>query len=96
MPKKGHTNNPNGRPKGSVNKATKTVREHFAHAFNLLQEDDTVNLTSWGKANPTEFYRLASKLIPMQVANDPENPIGGVYIQLIQDPKSHAIGETMQ
>ena len=91
MPKKGHTNNPNGRPKGSPNKATKSVREHFATAFNLLQEDDAVNLTSWGKDNPTEFYRLASKLIPLQVANDPDNPMPGTIIQIIPDTNSHPI-----
>ena len=91
MPKKGHTNNPNGRPKGSPNKATKSVREHFAYAFDLLQDDDTVNLTAWGKANPTEFYRLASKLIPLQVANDPDNPMPTTIIQIIPDTKSHPI-----
>jgi len=85
-----------GRTKGTPNKVTRSVREQFAFVFSRLQESDTANLEVWAEANPTEFYRLASKLIPMQVANDPENPIGGVYIQLIQDPKSHAIGETMQ
>ncbi len=91
MPKKGHTNNPNGRPKGTPNKVTKSVREHFATAFDLLQDDDTVNLTAWGKANPTEFYRLASKLIPLQVANDPDNPMPTTIIQIIPDTKSHPI-----
>lgn len=91
MPKKGHTNNPNGRPKGTPNKVTKSVREHFAIAFDLLQDDDTVNLTAWGKANPTEFYRLASKLIPLQVANDPDNPMPTTIIQIIPDTKSHPI-----
>jgi UV DNA damage repair endonuclease len=67
------------------------VREHFAYAFDLLQDDDTVNLTAWGKANPTEFYRLASKLIPLQVANDPDNPMPTTIIQIIPDTKSHPI-----
>jgi UV DNA damage repair endonuclease len=91
VPKKGQTNNPNGRPKGSPNKATKTVREHFAHAFNLLQESDTANLHQWAQSNPTEFYRLASKLIPMQVSNDPENPMPSVIIQIIPDPECKPI-----
>lgn len=56
-----------GRPKGSQNKVTRAIREHFEHAFSLLQEDDSANLVSWARANPTEFYRLSSKLIPTQV-----------------------------
>lgn len=53
-----------GRKRGTPNKATATVREAFEHAFQMLQEDDRANLTTWGRANPTEFYRLAAKLIP--------------------------------
>jgi hypothetical protein len=91
VPKKGHTNNPNGRPKGSPNKATKSVREHFAYAFELLQQSPSANIMTWAESNPTEFYRLASKLIPLQVANDPDNPMPTTIIQIIPDTKSHPI-----
>lgn len=64
-----------GRPKGAVNHATKLVKDVFAEAFNELQDDEDANLSSWGKQNPTEFYKLASKLIPIQMAGDPENPL---------------------
>jgi hypothetical protein len=53
-----------GSRKGKPNRATATVREAFEHAFQMLQEDDRANLATWGRANPTEFYRLAAKLIP--------------------------------
>ncbi len=72
-------NNP-GKPKGAVNKTTKLVKEVFSETFNYLQTDkDAIkkkaNLKSWAKDNPTEFYKIASKLIPVQLANDPDNPL---------------------
>jgi len=60
------TNNP-GKPKGAVNKTTKLVKEVFAEVFEQLQDDPIANLKSWGIENPTEFYKLASKLIPTQM-----------------------------
>jgi hypothetical protein len=68
------TGNP-GRPKGAVNKTTSIVKEVFADVFASLQEDKTANLRAWAKKNPTEFYKLASKLIPLQVAGDQDNPL---------------------
>jgi hypothetical protein len=56
-----------GKPKGALNKTTKLVKEVFADAFNELQQDEAVKLAVWGKENPTEFYKLASKLIPTQM-----------------------------
>lgn len=89
--KKGHTNNPNGRPKGSQNKVTKSIREHFSAAFDLLQQDEQHNLVNWAKTNPTEFYRLSSKLIPTKLEADVNIPVQTV-IQIIPDPKSLPIG----
>ena len=56
-----------GKPKGAVNKSTKLVKEVFADVFSNLQNDPKVNLKAWGKANPTEFYKLAARLIPTEV-----------------------------
>jgi len=54
-----------GRPKGVPNKITRTVREAYEHTFKLLQESDgKASLTNWAQANPTEFYKISSKLIP--------------------------------
>lgn len=66
MPRPFEKGNP-GKPKGAVNKTTKLVKEVFAEAFAVLQEDEVVKLAVWGKENPTEFYKLASKLIPTQM-----------------------------
>ena len=57
-----------GRPVGAKNKMG-SVREAFEVVFNRLQEDadSPANLTNWATNNPGEFYKLASKLLPMQV-----------------------------
>lgn len=64
-----------GRPKGATNKTTRTVKEVFAKVFDELQDDPKANLKVWAKNNKTEFYKLSSKLLPIQLAGDPENPI---------------------
>jgi hypothetical protein len=74
MPRPFEKGNP-GKPKGAVSKTTKLVKEVFAEVFTELQSDPTAKLSAWGKQNPTEFYKLASKLIPIQIAGDPENPL---------------------
>lgn len=55
-----------GRTKGTPNKTTREVKEWFALVFRMIQKDPNVNLLEWAKANPSEFYRLAAKLIPVQ------------------------------
>jgi hypothetical protein len=59
-----------GKPKGAQNKLTKSVKEAFEIAFNELQGDENANLATWAKANTTEFYKLAAKLIPTSVNAD--------------------------
>lgn len=56
-----------GKPKGTPNKLTRTVKETVLAVFNDLQADPKANLLSWGKGNPTEFYKIAAKLIPTEV-----------------------------
>lgn len=56
-----------GRKAGTPNKLTKTVKEAFEQAFNAMQEQPGVKLGDWGKENPTEFYKIAAKLIPSEI-----------------------------
>jgi hypothetical protein len=56
-----------GRVVGSENKTTKEVKEVFKMAFDTLQGIPGVNIVDWAKENPTEFYKLISKLIPTAV-----------------------------
>lgn len=57
----------NGRPKGAINKTTAAVKETVLRVFNELQGDPVHNLLSWAKGNPTEFYKIAAKLIPTDI-----------------------------
>lgn len=56
-----------GRQKGTPNSLTRTVKEQFEDTFRVLQEHKGAKLDDWAKDNPTEFYKLASKLIPAQI-----------------------------
>ena len=56
-----------GRKEGSVNKLTKTVKERVLDVFNQLQDEPNVNLFDWAKTEPTEFYKIAAKLIPSDI-----------------------------
>ena len=59
---KGKTNNPNGRPIGSQNKATKEVRA----AFNKLVQNNIPNIARWlknvGQTDPAKAIELLLKL----------------------------------
>lgn len=79
MPK-GFQKGNNGKPKGAVNKITQSVKEAFAATFATLQNDPVNNLNSWGKENPTEFYKLCSKLIPTAMDVKLENNIIEVIV----------------
>lgn len=54
-----------GRPKGVPNKITMAAREAFQHAFDGM--GGAARLQTWGDANPTEFYKLYGRLIPVDV-----------------------------
>ena len=56
-----------GRTKGTPNKLTTSIKEAFVVVFDLLQGNKEANLETWAKENPTEFYKLISKLIPTDV-----------------------------
>lgn len=57
-----------GRTKGTPNKTTVAVKEAMLLAFEGL--GGVPALIEWAKVNPTEFYKLYSKLLPLQVNAD--------------------------
>lgn len=69
-----------GRPKGALNKTTKAAKEAFAFAFDDMGGPQA--LSEWGKENRTEFYKLFSKLIPV------ENQVSGSFNVTWPLPKS--------
>lgn len=56
---------PKGRPPGVPNKVTRAFKEAVMIAFDELGGVD--GLVRWGQHNPTEFYKVASRLIPHEV-----------------------------
>lgn len=68
-----------GRRKGTPNILTISVREAVKKAFDELQKDPDANLTTWGRANPTEFYKISSRLIPAEITG----PDGGAIPHIV-------------
>ena len=71
--------------KVAENRVTSAIREHFAEAIELFQEEKTVILVAWWRRTPTEFYRLASKQIPLQLETETEQATQTI-IQIVPDP----------
>ncbi len=55
-----------GRKPGVPNKLTKATREALALAFEGI--GGVKALTAWAKKNQTEFYKIWSKLLPLEVS----------------------------
>jgi hypothetical protein len=53
-----------GRPKGSVNKVTATAKENIIAVFSRIGGEAA--MAKWALENPTEFYKLYSRLIPVE------------------------------
>lgn len=65
-----------GKTKGTPNKLTTTFKELVVTTMEKLQDKPKVNLEEWAEANPTEFYKIASKLIPTEVEAKVQNFTG--------------------
>jgi hypothetical protein len=63
-----------GRQAGTPNKLTATFKEAVLMAFDNIGGVD--HFTEWAKAHPTEFYKIAARLIPaeMQVQAEVQGP----------------------
>ena len=70
--KKGCPGGP-GRPKGIPNKVTLSVREAIVAAFEKMGGVDA--LVKWAKKNPTDFYKLWTRLLPVQITGEGGGPI---------------------
>lgn len=69
-----------GKPKGATNLLTRTVKERVLEVFNELQLDPKVNMVTWAKQEPTEFYKIAAKLIPAEINAHVDNKIINVNV----------------
>ena len=64
-----------GRPKGSTNKLTRTVKETVLEVFNLLQDDPKHDLLAFAKKHPRDFYAISAKLIPTEMKAQVETTV---------------------
>jgi dihydroorotase len=65
-----------GRPKGAKNKANRAIKNAFVEAFEKAGGVD--GLVQWAIENRTDFYKLVSKLIPVEVEANVEHVIEAV------------------
>ena len=74
------------RPKGSKNKFTKSARDAFAHAFEKLGGANALH--RWADKNPTEFFKLYARLIPIEhVGDGGEGPVQTIVKHIFPDGK---------
>lgn len=76
---KGHAKR-GGRKKGTPNKITKAFREAVLTVFGDLGGE--AHLLKWAKDNPTEFYKIAARLIPTELTG----PAGSGFALMINLP----------
>lgn len=80
-----------GRPVGAVNKSTRAVKEALQEAFEGL--GGVPSLIAWAKEEPTEFYKLWTKLLPAEVKAEVtqvgDSPVGKIQIEVISANPEH-------
>lgn len=54
-----------GRQKGTPNRITKAFREAVQTVYSRIGGDKA--FATWAQDNPTEFYRIAARLIPQEM-----------------------------
>ena len=67
-----------GRQKGTPNRTTVAIKEAMLSVFADLQAGaggGNLHFLEWAKGNSTEFYRLASKLLPLQLTGAEGAPL---------------------
>lgn len=62
-----------GRPKGALDKNNKQLREMILGA--LEQKGGVAYLAAKAESHPQAFMSLLGRVLPLQVAGDPDNPV---------------------
>jgi len=77
-----------GRKAGTPNAVTTSFKRALEAAYKALQDEsgsEHGDLIAWARENKTEFYRIKSKLLPIQVEGNPDNPIEhNVTVKLVR------------
>lgn len=79
-----------GRPKGSPNKTTAILKDALLIAADKAggKEGIVGYLVKQARENPNSFLSILGKVIPLQVAGDPDNPLS--VVQRIERVLVHA------
>ena len=67
-----------GRQAGTPNKLGATAKENIACVFTRL--GGVQEMVKWAKANPTQFYQIYAKLLPLQVTGED----GGAIVHKVE------------
>ncbi|MGR3218811.1 MAG: hypothetical protein ACUZ8H_03205 [Candidatus Anammoxibacter sp.] len=60
----------NGRPKGAGNKFTTQFKDLLTETYQALEKKKETGLLVWAQNNPTDFYKICAKLIPLQITGE--------------------------
>lgn len=71
--KKGQSGNPKGKKKGQVSKFTSSFKEALRIAFDGI--GGPAHLMEWARDNPTEFYKIMARLIPVEVTGSLQHTV---------------------
>ena len=85
-------NKTGGRKKGSINIHTTAFKDLIMNAYMSLENDPKYGIVKWAKENQTDFYKIASKLIPVQVTANVNEVKQIIFTPHEQLPKSHSNG----
>ena len=67
-----------GRTKGTPNKTTVKIKDAMLSVFADLQAEsgsENGHFLGWARGNPTDFYRMSTKLLPTQITGEDGGPI---------------------
>jgi hypothetical protein len=67
-----------GRSKGTPNKTTAAIKDAILSVYADLQAEsgeEHGHFLAWAKESPTDFYKLAAKLLPLQVTGEGGQPL---------------------
>ena len=79
---KGQKSGP-GRPKGSTNKATAQLKDMILQALDKAGGVEYLERKANDPRTASAFLTLIGKVLPMQIAGDPENPVGISIIERV-------------
>lgn len=68
MAKKGGYREGAGRKVGSINKISRSFKELVQNTFESLENEKDGGMLDWARKNKTDFYKIASKLIPADIS----------------------------